>query len=154
MVEPMRASIFHRALGTAALAMGISYGVEVLWQWGELRPFTFLGWHREHLVTAGALVAAGGLMLLAGRSRHPLACMASALFLTLVAFVAYQRHFSYTGGLFTALGTLDELLLVWAERSPRRALAVTFAVLGAGHLALLALAIASRPPAIAWPEAP
>ena len=47
------AGIFHRALGIAALAGGVAYGVAVLWQWSEMRPFTFLGWHREHLVTRG-----------------------------------------------------------------------------------------------------
>ena len=153
-METMRTGVFHRALGTAALAVGVAYGVEVLWQWGETRPFTFLGWHREHLVTAGALSVAGALMLPAGWARRPLARTASALFLTLVALVAYQRHFSYTGALFTALGALDGLLLAWEERPARRALAMIFAVLGAGHLALLALAITSRPPALAQPEPP
>lgn len=132
--------------------MGVAYGVDVFRQWGAIRPFTYFGWHREHLVAAGALAAAGALMLLSARARHPLARTASALFLTLVAFVAYQRHFSYTGALFTALGALDGLLLAWAERPARRALALTFAVIGAGHFALLALAIASRPPALAQPQ--
>jgi hypothetical protein len=40
MMETMRTGIFHRALGTTALAVGVAYGVEVLWQWGEIRPFT------------------------------------------------------------------------------------------------------------------
>src|SRR5262249_55029503 len=153
-METMPSGMFHRALGIAALTVGIVYGGDVLRQWGEIRPFTFFGWHREHLVTAGALPAAGALMLLAGRARRPLARMASALFLTVVALVAYQRHFSYTGAVFTALGALDGLFLAWAERPARRALAAIFAVLGAGHLALLALAVASRPPVRAQPEPP
>jgi len=154
MMGTMRTGIFHRALGATALAVGVAYGVEILWQWGEIRPFTGLGWHREHLVTAGALAGAGGLMLLTARARSPLARMASALFLTLVALGAYHRHFSYTGALFTALGALDGFLLGWEGRPARRALAMAFALLGAGHLALLGLAVASRPPTLAQPKPP
>lgn len=145
--------VFHRALGTAALVVGVTYGITVLWQWGELRPFTFLGWHREHLLAAAALCAAGAVMLLAARARHPLARPASALFLTLVALIAYQRHFSYSGALFAALGALDGLFLAGARSWTRRVLALTFALVGIGHLALLALAVASRPPALAAPGA-
>ncbi|HJY79203.1 MAG TPA: hypothetical protein VKE95_21340 [Burkholderiales bacterium] len=150
----MRTRIFHRALGATALAVGVAYGVEILRQWSEIRPFTGLGWHREHLATAGALAAAGALMLLTGRARSPLVRMASALFLTVVALGAYHRHFSYTGALFAALGALDGFFLAWAERPARRALAFGFAVLGAGHLALIALAVASRPPTLAQPAPP
>ena len=156
-MEPLPSSIagiFHRALGAAALVAGVTCSVTVLWQWGEMRPFTFFGWHREHLVAAGALGAAGALMLLAGRARHPLARPASALFLTLAALVAYQRHFSYPGALFTALGALDGLLLAWTRCPARSVPAITSALLGAGHLALLALAIASRPPVPAPFEPP
>ncbi|HEY1290305.1 MAG TPA: hypothetical protein VGF58_18395 [Burkholderiales bacterium] len=154
MMGTIRTGIFHRALGGAGLAAGVAYGVQILWQWGEIRPFTGLGWHREHLVTAGALAGAGAVMLLTARGRSPLARMASALFLTLVAFGAYHRHFSYTGALFAALGALDGFLLAWAARPARRALAVAFALLGAGHLALLGLGVASRPPALAQPKPP
>lgn len=149
-----RSGIFHCALGATALVVGAAYCVEILWQWGEIRPFTGLGWHCEHLLTAGALAAAGGSMLLAARGRSPLARMACALFLTLVALGAYHRHFSYTGALFAALGALDGVLVAWAEHPVRRALALAFAALGAAHLALLGLGVASRPPALAQPVPP
>jgi len=140
-------AIFHRALGIAALVAGVACGIAVLRQWDELRPFTFFGWHREHLAVAGGLGAAGASMLIA---RHP----ASALFLTWVALVAYHRHFSCTAALFAALGALDGLFFTCAVHPRRRALAATFALLGAGHLALVAGAVASRPPAPGLPGPP
>lgn len=143
---------FHRALGAAALVVGVAYGVMVLWQWRELRPFTLLGWHREHLLSASALCAAGAMMLLASRARHPLARPASALFLTVVALITYQRHFSYSAALFAALGALDGLLLAGTRTWTRRLWALTFVLIGLGHLTLLALAIAAQPPAVALPE--
>src|SRR5262249_61184742 len=96
MMGTMRTRIFHRALGATALAVGVAYGVEILRQWSEIRPFTGLGWHREHLATAGGPAAAGAFNLLTGRGGSPLGRIDSAPFLHEVAVWCSSYDFYYT----------------------------------------------------------
>lgn len=125
------------------MVAGLVYALDIYGQLDELRPFNKFGWHREHFLVAGLFFFAG-LFVFLSRAR-----IAAALFLSLLAFAEYHRHFSWLGACFAAAGAIDALLL-----SSTRMMKGVCGLLLFFHVSLLGLRFLSLPPTTALPSPP
>jgi len=102
----------------------------VLPQRGAIRPFTWLGWTREHLLAATCVAILGALGLVAPRLRA-----ATATVLGAFALAVYARWLSPALGVVALLAFLDAALVARARLG-------RFAALGAAKATALYLAAA------------